>query len=380
MSGDLSLFNYAGAGIPADAASRLEFYAARVEAGHQNAVTAMMQTAEALAKARDEFPSNQGFGEWRGARLPWLSSGMASQYLNVWTQYGDAVLDPGQGRLFQTSTTVLRLLAQPAADDIRDAVEARIAAGEDVTKAEIERLKREAREARDAADRAQRDLLDLQSLSVEKAQKASNREANLIAARNDLQQQLAMAQRDAERKLEEAEEEARAVAEAQFAERIADAEREARQAKEALEAAEAQAQEAAAREAEAIVERTLAERRAELEEIERKRRVAQEAAERHHQAEQTLRKEIEEHRAYLAKTQAAEHEWPEHEKVMRGLVSALNSAMLDMSGFDFAPNARGARLASEAAQFCDQMATALRAFADRQQDGTGTAPVLPVAA
>ncbi|MBP2233364.1 hypothetical protein TSH100_15145 [Azospirillum sp. TSH100] len=79
MSGDLTLFNYAGAGIPADTASHLEFYAARVEAGHQNAVAAMMQTAEALAKAREEFPADKELGEWRAARRPWLSNGMVSQ-------------------------------------------------------------------------------------------------------------------------------------------------------------------------------------------------------------------------------------------------------------------------------------------------------------
>ena len=144
MSQDIVPFDYAAFGIAPDKASRLEFYASRIEAGHQSAMVAMMQTAEAVAKAREEFQANQDFGLWRQQRLSWLSNDMGSHYINLWNQYGEEfVSDTCRKRLFQVSPSLLRIMAQPAADGIREDVEARIEAGEKVPVAEIERLKRE---------------------------------------------------------------------------------------------------------------------------------------------------------------------------------------------------------------------------------------------
>ena len=194
MATDLTLFDYAGQGIAADKASRLEFYAARIEAGHQNAMASMMQAAEALSNAREEFRADQDFGRWRTQRLPWLTNNMGAEYLNLWKVYGDQFgSHPGGNRLFLTSATALRMLAQPAAEPIREQVEQRIEAGETITKAEVERLKREAADAKRQAAEATDLLTRHQEISAEKAAAASRREANLTEGKRKAEAEAAAA-------------------------------------------------------------------------------------------------------------------------------------------------------------------------------------------
>ena len=427
MTNELTTIDYSSFNVTAEKASRLEFYAARIEAGHQNAMMAMMQVAEALNKARGELPADQEFGRWRAARLPWLSENLGGQYLNLWSDYGDRFApDMCQDRLFQMSPSFLRVLSQPAADGIREDVEARINAGESLVVADIARLKAEhkakieatekaAAEARALAEKEaadakalvatkDRQISELLAKGREKADAASRREANLIAEGKGAKDQAEAARKamaDALTRLDDAKaDKARALADkdeakataAELAEKAAEEAwqeadekyetivnrltREAAEAKQKAEAAElaaAQAKAAVQTEAQKLAE-TMADdvlkgRKKAVDEVNADYKRAQTNAANAYAAAETAKRElavtqeaIKTHEAEMARWASGEAETADQIKMAVDLSEAVGVAMSEIGMLEHGPQPAAIPKMQIAMQRCRQMADALESF------------------
>ena len=185
---------------------------------------------------------------------------------------------------------VLLLLAAPSTpEEVRQEIEARAIAGERITVAEVERLKREANAAREAAARLETERADL----LTRVTDASSRERQ---ARDHLR--LAREQAEAEKRAAADAARAAVLAEAEQAKR--DAEAAKTEAEKARVQAREEAEEAARGRAEALAEEALARRRGDLAEIERCAKAAEDKARRHYEAEQRLAAEIKRHHEFLA--------------------------------------------------------------------------------
>ena len=254
---------------------------------------------------------------------------------------------------------VLLLLAAPSTpEEVRQEIEARAIAGERITVAEVERLKREANAAREAAARLETERADL----LTRVTDASSRERE---ARDHLR--LAREQAEAEKRAAADAARAAVLAEAEQARRDAEAAKaEAEKSRAALEAAIRQArddaEQAAAAKANALADEALARRRSDLAEIERRARAAEEKAQRHHEAVQSLAAEIKQHRDTLGRLCSAEHEAPDLIEAADKLMQALTDAMLMLHGSEHAPLSPVARKWATAQQMSAQMADAITAF------------------
>ena len=253
------------------------------------------------------------FTQWLAQTFPFTAR-TAQLWMNAAEQYG------AKSELSSLlGDKVLVLLAAPSTpDEVRQEIEARATAGEKITVAEVERLKREARAAEEM------------SFQIE-GERAAMR-AVVEQARRDVESARAKAVK------------ARTAAE--------DAVRQARE----------EAELAAALKAEALAEEALARRRGELAEIERRAQVAEEKAQRHHEAEQRLAAEIQQHQATLGRLCSAEHEAPELIEAADKLMRALTDAMIMLHGCEHTPLPPVARKWTTARQMSGQMAAAIAAF------------------
>ncbi len=253
------------------------------------------------------------FTQWLAQTFPFTAR-TAQRWMNAAEQYG-AKSDLGS----LLNSKVLQLLAAPSTpEDVREEIEARATAGEKITVAEVERLKREAR----AAD----------EMSLQMAGERAAMRAVVEQARRDVESAKAKAVK------------ARAAAD--------DAVRQARE----------EAEQAAALRAEALAEEALARRRNELAEIERRAQAAEEKARRHLEAEQRLATEIQQHHATLGRLSSAESEAPELIQAAERLMQALTDAMIALHGAEHAPLPPVARQWATAQQMSAQMAAAITAF------------------
>lgn len=238
----------------------------------------------------------------------------AQRWMNAAEQYG-AKSDVAS----LLNSWVLQLLAAPSTpEDVREDVEARATAGEKITVAEVERLKREARAAQEM------------SFQIE-GERAAMR-AVVEQARRDVESARAKAAK------------ARTAAE--------DAVRQARE----------EAEQAAALKAEALAEEALAHRRGELADIERRTALALEAAQAHQATARRWAADAERHREYLSHAGSAEREAPAHIEAAEKLMAALSAAMIALHGFEHAPLPPVARKWATAQQMSGQMAAAIAAF------------------
>ena len=274
--------------------------------------------------------------------------------MNAAEQYG-AKSDLGS----LLNSKVLQLLAAPSTpEDVREEIEARAAAGEQITVAEVERLKREARAARETAARLEAERSELLS----RVDDATSREQE---ARDHLR--LARERADAETRGAADAARAAVLADAEQARRdaeIAKAEAEAARAAldDAVRQSRLQAEQAACEKAEALAEEVIARRCSELAEIERRAKAAEEKAQRHLEAEQRLAAEIRQHQAFLARAGSAEREAPDQIEAADTLMAALSDAMIALHGFEHAPVPPAARRWATAQQMSAQMADAIAAF------------------
>ena len=253
------------------------------------------------------------FTQWLAQTFPFTAR-TAQRWMNAAEQYG--------AKSEVTSvlkSEVLLLLAAPSTpEEVREEIEARATAGEKITVAEVERLKREARAA--------------EEMSLQLAGERAAMRAVVEQARRDVESARAKAAK------------ARAAAE--------DAVRQARE----------EAEQAAALKAETLAEEALARRRGELAEIERRAQAAEENARRHLEAEQRLATEIQQHHATLSRLSSAEHEAPELIGAADQLMRALTDAMIMLHGCEHAPLPSVARKWTTAQQMSGQMAAAIAAF------------------
>jgi DNA repair exonuclease SbcCD ATPase subunit len=186
-------------------------------------------------------------------------------------------------------------------EEVRDQIEARAVAGERITVADVERLKREAKAAREAAARLEAE----QRTAAETARAA-----------------------------------------------IENAVRQARE----------QAEEAAALKADALAEEALARRRGDVAQLERRAKEAEEEAQAYQATARRWAADAERHREYLARAGSAEREAPGHIDAAEKLMAALSDAMIALHGFEHAPIPHVARRWAMAQQMSAQMAEAITAF------------------
>jgi len=339
--------------------NRLESCARRIEAGGKLTVEGVMIAGQALAEARAHFEDNISFGQWRQARLPWLSRKYALRWRQIYEEYGALGQNVPTAFLENVGISVLAALAAPSTPDhVRDDVAARAAAGEQITVAEVERLKREAKAAREAAARFEAERSELLSRVTD----ATSREQE---ARDHLRLAREQAVADRRRAVEEAR--AAMLTEAENAKREAEiAKAEAEKAQAAFDAAvlhaRQDAEQSARDKADALAEEAVARRRGDLAEIERRAKAAEDKAQRHFEAEQRLAAEIRQHQEFLARTQSAEREVTLQIEAADQLMAALSDAMISLHGFEHAPLPQAARKLAMAQQMCTQMADAIAAF------------------
>jgi hypothetical protein len=293
------------------------------------------------------------FAQWLAQTFPFTER-TAQRWMNAAEQYG--------AKSEVTSvlkSEVLLLLAAPSTpEDVREEIEARAVAGERITVAEVERLKREAKAARETAARLEAERSELLS----RVDDATSRE-------QEARDHLRLARERASAETRRAADAARAavLAEAEQAKRnaeIAKAEAEAARAAldDAVRQARVQAEQAACAKAEALAEEAIARRRGELAEIERRAHAAEEKAQRHHEAVQRLAAEIQQHHDTLGRLGLAEQEAPELIQAAERLMQALTDAMITLHGCEHAPLPPVARIWAMARQMSGQMADAITAF------------------
>ncbi|RWR28843.1 hypothetical protein D2T31_12075 [Sinirhodobacter populi] len=318
------------------------------------ATGAMMNEIEAgraLMEARAMFPSNETFGAWRSETLPDLHRNQALRFMQVAEQYGDKPV-----MLKALSMRALRALSAPSTpQSVRDEVEARTDAGENVTAAEIDRLKREASEA-------------------ERRAKEAEAKADSATAEADRQRAKADALADGQRDLvEAAKEQARKDAEAKSAAELAKAQSEARQANDALEdqrrkltEATKKAEDAAMAKAKAEAENLAA---AELEKVQADARKAREdeakakaSVERLSDRAERLRKQVEEHDAFLRARTNGEQEAKAVREHLEDVNRALALAMAELADLEHEPQDDIRRLMAKSAKLCRDFAVALDQF------------------
>ncbi|SUS06794.1 conserved hypothetical protein [uncultured Defluviicoccus sp.] len=302
------VFDYAP--LPAECAAEVRTVAERIRT---RTALAIIENGRDLIKVRS-LPEMKGrFGAWLLAEFS-MSPGTAYNMMQAAENLGDRFVN-----FTNVAPSVLYAIGAPSTPDtVRAEVETRAASGEKITVAEVERLKREARAAEEM------------SFQIE-GERAAMR-AVVEQARRDVESARAKAAK------------ARTAAE--------DAVRQARE----------EAEQAATLKAEAFAEEALARRRGELAEIERRAQVAEEKAQRHHEAEQRLAAEIQQHQATLGRLSSAEHEAPELIEAADKLMRALTDAMIMLHGCAHTPLPPVARKWTTAQQMSGKLAAAITAF------------------
>lgn len=352
MNVEVTAFDYQA--LPTERALEVRAAAERI---HVRTNAAIIENGRDLLVVR-RMPEMQGrFVSWLNAEFR-LSERTAYNMMQTAENLGDRF-----AKFANIGPSALYSLAAPSTpDDVRDDIAARAHAGEKITHAQVERLKREAKAAREAAARLEAERSEL----LTRCRDATSREQQ---ARDHLH--LACEQAEADR--HKAAEAARAtvLAEAEQARRDAEtAKAEAQKARAALEAAVRQArdeaEQAARDKAEALAEQAIARRRGDLAEIERRAKAAEEKAQRHYEAEQRLATEIRQHQEFLARAGSAEGEAPLQIKTSDKLMAALSDAMIALHGFEHTPLPPAARKFAMAQQMCAQMADAITAFLEPQ--------------
>ena len=250
MTTEATAFDYRA--LPSERALEVRAVAERI---HKRTTVAVIENGRDILAVR-EMPEMKGrFVAWLKAEFN-LSEGTAYNMMQAAENLGDRFVT-----ITNIGPSALYALAAPSTPEtVRQEIEARAAAGEKITVAEVERLKREAKAAQEAAARLEAERSELLTLVTD----ATSRE-------QEARDHLRLAREQAKADMQKAADAARAavLAEAEQARRDAEvAKAEAEKARTALEAAVRQARkeaEQAARDnAEALAEEALARRRGDL--------------------------------------------------------------------------------------------------------------------
>ena len=348
MTTEVTAFDYQA--LPSERALEVRAVAERI---HERTTVAVIENGRDLLAVR-EMPEMKGrFVAWLKAEFN-LSEGTAYNMMQAAENLGDRFVT-----ITNIGPSALYALAAPSTpEEVRQEIESRAAAGEKITVAEVERLKREARAAQEAAARLEAERSDLLARVTDATSPRAGGPRSSPPGARAGQGGNAEGGRGAR---------AAVLAEAEQARRDAEAAKaEAEKARTALEAAVRQArkeaEQAARDKAEALAEEALARRRGDLAEIERRAKAAEDKACRHHEAEQRLAAEIRQHQEFLARAGSAEREAPVQIEAAETLMAALSDAMIALHGFEHAPLPLAARKWAMAQQMCAQMADAITAF------------------
>ena len=307
--------------LPAECAAEVRTVADRIRT---RTAFAIIENGRDLIRVRDMPEMRRQFVGWLDAEFG-MSRATAYRMMEAAENLGEKFLN-----LRNFSPSILYAIAAPSTPEpVRVEVETRATAGEKITVAEVERLKREARAA--------------EEMSLQMAGERAAMRAVVEQARRDVESARAKAVK------------ARAAAD--------DAVRQAR----------VQAEQAACEKAEALAEEAIARRRGELAEIERHAKAAEQKAQRHHEAAQRLAAEIQQHHDTLGRLSSAEHEAPELIEAADQLMRALTDAMISLHGAEHAPLPPVARKWALAQQMSAQMAEAIAAFLGPRLDAPANA-------
>ena len=176
----------------------LEVCAQAVESGAKTSMAGILMAGQALVKAREALPADRDFGQWREARLPWLSRVMASHWMNVYRRFGDT---PVLNNL--TPTVAYALSAPSTSEEVREAALKLAEAGETLTVADVQTLKHRLQQVEQTRDQlvqrveqmeSRNRTLDLNLTAASEREQRSYRE--LVETQNKIAD-LAKAQADA---------------------------------------------------------------------------------------------------------------------------------------------------------------------------------------
>ena len=133
------------AGLNSDDTAFLEDCALGVEAGLKITSEGILEIGRALCAARDRFKGNdKAFGQWRQARLPFLTSDTSKRFIQVFDKFGTNLL--AQNALVEISPSILYALASPSTpDSVVTEITSRIQAGEKLKVKEVQEVIKQAK-------------------------------------------------------------------------------------------------------------------------------------------------------------------------------------------------------------------------------------------
>jgi hypothetical protein len=347
MTTEVTTFDYQA--LPTERAGQVRAAAERI---HVRTNVAIIENGRDLLVVR-RMPEMEGcFVAWLNAEFD-LSERTAYNMMQAAENLGDRF-----AKFANIGPSALYALAAPSTpDDVRDDVAARAAAGEKITTAEVERLKREARAAQEAAARLEAERSEL----LTRVSDATSRE-------QEARDHLRLAREQAKAEMQKAAEAARAAVLAEAEQARCDAEAAKAEAEKARTTLEAPSVRPARKPSRPPATRPKRSRKkqspaaAATSPRSSAAQAAEEKAHRHHEAEQRLAAEIRQHQEFLARAGSAEGEAPAQIEAAEKLMAALADAMIALHGFERAPLPPAARKLAMAQQMCAQMADAITAF------------------
>jgi DNA repair exonuclease SbcCD ATPase subunit len=290
--------------------------------------------------------------EMKGRFVAWLKAEFNLSKSTAYNMMQAAEnLDESFQRLEIGPRTLYALAAPSTPTEVREEVAARAIDGEKITYTEVERLKREAARAKDEAERLKAEREDW----IQMAQSAADRE-------REVREHLRLARKEAYAEAQKAGESARKAILAEAEGARLEVKRIKVEMQSAIDKARAEAEEAARAKAEALAEEALAQRRGDLADIEARAKAAEEKARRHHEAERKLAERVEEHKDFLHRLSGAEAEATGALEAADKLKGALLDALLILQNFEHEPLPPVARQWKVARDMCRQLAVAIDTF------------------
>ena len=330
---DVTLFDYAN--LTPDAVTDVRAAAERIKVRMKRTTEDIVAIGLDLIAVKERLP--------HGAFLPWIDAefGMGEQSARRFMQVGE-VYGKSNIMLDLPATALYELAAPSTPQDVRHRVEARAEAGEHVSVAEIQRLKREAAEAAKRAEVAEAS-----------ADRYKGQAETLLEGQAGL---VAKAKADA---LAEASD-ALALAQKQAADAKADLNRETARLEKAAGDAESAAMAKAKGEASRLADEEVRKKQAELSKI-------RTAYDRKKEASEALDQRVKDHHSYLARVKGADVEAKQLHEEMEEVSRVMVGLLLTVQDVDHEHDASILAKASKTALMCRQMADALDGLAKRHQ-------------
>ena len=350
------------AGRPAEHIATLHGIEERIKLRLRRSAEDVIEIGRDLVTAKELLP--------HGTFLPWISTRFemtdrtSQRFMNVFETYGDRFYNGSKSdNVSDLPPAVLYALAAPSTpSDVREEVETRVSAGEVITVAEVERLKREEREKgrREGKEEGQR----------EAATENAAERAHLDVKMEEIKRDAHFFKTRAKELRNTADEYYDQIKEANAS--IEQLENEVKKATEARDSARtnAGAEARAKAKAKALADEALAARQQEMDGLERQARAATQAADQAAQEEKTLRKQIDDHTATLDRMRDAAHEMAQQTETVTALSETLFKGMNALHGFTLPPTPEVTPKWKTTSQMCRQMAEAIERHMVADQTAT----------